>query len=228
LVHLLENIVWHTLSGPQSHFASGAGRSRRYAPGFSPILGFQDPREPDFAGLEPYCEPGEQFYTDGITTPPPAGWTLLAEKSMHKMLWEGAMPEHDLAPDAVPLDASHAEPALELATLTRPGPFGIRTIELGEYFGYFEDGRLVAMAGERMGAGSLREISGVCTHPSAQGRGYARRLMSKLILREMQRGEAPFLHVMTDNPGALGLYERMGFRIRHTSVVRVMEYRPVP
>lgn len=228
MIHLLENIVWHTLSGPQAHFASGAGRSRRYAPGFSPIVGFEDPAEPDFAALEPYCEPGEQFYTDGVTTPPPPGWTLVGEKSMHKMLWEGAMPERDLAPDAIPFDSRHAAPALELATLTRPGPFGIRTIELGEYFGYFHDGRLVAMAGERMCAGTLREVSGVCTHPDAQGRGYARRLMSKLILRQMQRGETPFLHVMTDNPGALGLYQRMGFRIRHTSVVRVMEYRPIP
>ena len=31
-----------------------------------------------------------------------------------------------------------------------------------------------------MAATGLREISGVCTHPDYQGRGYARRLMTKL------------------------------------------------
>ncbi len=226
MIGLLDNITWHALSGPQARFASGTGASRRYAPGFSPILGFEDPASPDFAALEPYCEAGEQFYSDGVTGGAPRGWTLLAEKTMHKMLWEGGTPEEDPAPDATPLDARHATQALELATLTRPGPFGPRTIELGEYFGYFEGDRLVAMAGERMHAATLREISGVCTQPDAQGRGYARRLMSKLVLRQRRRGETPFLHVMTDNDGALGLYERMGFVVRRTSVVRVWEHVP--
>jgi predicted GNAT family acetyltransferase len=122
----------------------------------------------------------------------------------------------------MPLGAEHAAQALQLAELTRPGPFGLRTIELGEYFGYFEDKRLIAMAGERMHADSLREISGVCTHPDYQGRGLARRLMLKLIRREMLRNETPFLHVMSENVGAWQLYERMGFRKYREVVVRVV------
>jgi predicted GNAT family acetyltransferase len=78
------------------------------------------------------------------------------------------------------------------------------------------------MAGERMRAGALREISGVCTHPDFQGRGLARRLMTKLVWREMQRGETSCLHVMRDNRKAAGLYERMGFRLHRESVVRVI------
>jgi predicted GNAT family acetyltransferase len=78
------------------------------------------------------------------------------------------------------------------------------------------------MAGERMCAGALREISGVCTHPDFQGRGFARRLMTKLIRRQMRRGEVPFLHVMRSNAAAHGLYERMGFRDYRESVVRVV------
>jgi predicted GNAT family acetyltransferase len=95
-------------------------------------------------------------------------------------------------------------------------------MELGEYFGCFEGDRLVAMAGERMAAGTLREISGVCTHPDVQGRGYARHLMIKLVRRQMQRDETPFLHVMRDNAGARRLYARMGFRDYRESVVRVV------
>jgi len=220
--HLLDNITWHTLTGDHARFATGAGAARRYAAGFSPILGFEDPDRPDFPALIPYSLPGEQFYTDGWSGPTPTGWRIEAETTMFKMVWEGSLPDHDDAPDAVPLTFEHALQAVDLATLTRPGPFGPRTIELGEYFGYFEEGCLVAMAGERMCAASLHEISGVCTHPDARGRGLAQRLMRKLILRQLQRGKTPFLHVMRENAGARSLYQRMGFRNYSGSVVRIV------
>ena len=78
------------------------------------------------------------------------------------------------------------------------------------------------MAGERSYAGTLREISGVCTHPDFQGRGLAKRLMLKLIRREMLRNETPFLHVMTDNTGERQTHERMGFCYDKETVVRVI------
>ena len=221
MTQLLDNITWHTLRGPHARFASGTDTARRYAPGFSPIVGFADPARPDFAALASYCAPGEHFYCDGWSGAPPPGWRVDAETTMFKMIWNRAMPADDV-PDAVPLAADHAAHALELANLTRPGPFGPRTIELGEYFGCFENGRLIAMAGERMHAGTLREVSGVCTHPDRQGRGLARRLVHKLIRRQMARGETPFLHVMRDNTSAFRLYEAMGFRVYREAVVRVV------
>ncbi|MEO5669638.1 MAG: GNAT family N-acetyltransferase [Ramlibacter sp.] len=219
---LLDNIMWHALTGPHAVFASGAGNARRYAQGFSPILGFADPERPDFGALAPFCEPGEHFYCDGWSGPPPAGWRIDVESTMFKMVWDQEMPADDEAPEAVRLGPDDAQQALELATLTRPGPFGPRTIELGDYFGCFEGRRLMAMAGERMHAGTLREISGVCTHPDFQGRGLARRLMRKLVRLQMGRGETPFLHVMQGNTGAHGLYARMGFRDYRETVVRVV------
>ena len=220
--HLLDNIAWHTLSGPHTNYAAGTNDARRYAPGFSPIVGFADTKSPNFDALVPYCKPDEHFYCDGWSGATPSGWRVEAETTMFKMVWEIPMPETDEAPEAVRLGPEHAPQALELATLTRPGPFGLRTMELGEYFGCFEGDRLVAMAGERMHAGKLREISGVCTHPDFQGRGLARRLMVELIRRQMQRDESPFLHVMRDNNSAHRLYERMGFRDYRESVIRVV------
>lgn len=222
---LLADIVWHALTGPQAQHAAGAGAARRYAAGFSPIVGFADRRHPDFASLEGFCGPSEHFYCDGWSGPAPAGWRIEAETTMFKMTWDldaGTEIEAEPAPGAVRLGPEHAARALELATLTRPGPFGPRTIELGDYFGFFDGPRLVAMAGERMFAGRLREVSGVCTHPDFQGRGLARRLMLKLVQRQLRRGETPFLHVMRDNGGAHALYARMGFRDRLESVVRVI------
>jgi GNAT superfamily N-acetyltransferase len=221
LNELLDNICWHTLSGPHARFAEGAGGARRYARGFSPIVGFANADQPDLDALAPYCEHSEHFYCDGWSGAAPAGWRVELESTMFKMLWDAPVPQEE-AIDAVPLAKEHAAQALELATLTRPGPFGARTIELGEYFGCFEGERLVAMAGERMHAASLREISGVCTHPEFQGRGLARRLMVLLIRRQMQRGETPFLHVMRDNANARRLYQRMGFRNYKESVVRII------
>jgi GNAT superfamily N-acetyltransferase len=222
MAHLLDNIFWNTLSGQHAHLSSGTDRARRYASGFSPIVGFPDPLQPDFAALAPFCEPGERFYCDAWSGPAPEGWRIEAESTMYRMVWDGVLPARDEAPDAIPLGPQHAAQALELALLTRPGPFGLRTIELGDYFGYFDDAKLVAMAGERMAAPGLREISGVCTHPDHQGRGYARRLMLKLIRRQLLRGETPFLHVMRANEAAHGLYLRMGFRDYLETVVRVV------
>jgi len=219
---LLDNITWFTLTGPHAVYASGAKHARRYAAGFSPIVGFADPARPDFAALEPYCEPDEHLYCPEWKGEAPAGWCIHLEKSLFRMVWEEAMPEADEFPDAIRLGPQHADQALELAQLTNPGPFGPRTIELGEYFGWFENGRLAAMAGERMYAGTLREVSGICTHPDFRGRGLASRLTLKLIRREMQRGETPFLHVMGDNPTARQLYWKMGFRDYCETTLRVI------
>jgi predicted GNAT family acetyltransferase len=138
-------------------------------------------------------------------------------------VWEGRAPEADPAPEAVRLGNAHAERMVALTDLTKPGPFGPRSAELGEYYGLFEGERLVAMAGERLGAGRSREVSAVCTHPDFQGRGLARRLMEKVIRIQLARGDMPFLHVMAQNARARGLYEHMGFRQRCEVALRAVK-----
>ena len=222
MTRMLDNIFWHALSGEQSLCAVGTAEARRFAPGFSPIIAFADHAHPRFDQLAPYCSSGEHLYCDGWSGPAPDGWHIEAETTMVKMVWTGVVPQTDDAPDARALGPEHLDRVLALTDLTRPGPFGPRTIGLGEYFGLFEGDRLVAMAGERAHAGALREVSGVCTHPEFQGRGLARRLMLKLIRRQLKRGETPCLHVMSDNAGARAMYRRMGFNEYRTSVVRVI------
>lgn len=221
-MNLLDNIFWNSLKGPQAEYAVGSGEVRRYAPGFSPIAGFEQAASPDFIALAHLCAPGEQIHCDGWSGPVPHGWNIDHEASMYRMVWDAPIPANDQAPDAVKLGPEHAQAALALAELTKPGPFAIRTIELGDYFGYFEGGRLIAMAGERLAVDGLREVSGVCTHPDYAGRGMARRLVAKLARLQLMRGETPFLHVMHDNVAAHGLYKRMGFRDHCLSPVRVI------
>ncbi len=223
--HLLENIIWKALTGPHMRFTVGTTKARRYATGFSPIAGFLTVDNPDFGALAPYCVPGEQLYCDGWSGPVPASWQIHAESTMVKMAWDAPLPIEDPTIGAVRLREEHADMALELAQRMQPGPFGRRTPELGDYFGYFSGARLVAMAGERFHAGSFREISGVCTDTEFQGRGLARRLMLKLVRRQLLRGEQPFLHVMSANAHARALYQRMGFRDVLETVVRVVSLR---
>lgn len=217
----LDNVFWHALTGSQATFASGQGGARRYAAGLSPIVGFADVARPDFDALRVVCVAGERFYSDGWSGAVPAGWQLELESTMFKMVWHGEPPGAGVA-DAVPLGPEHAVQAVALASLTRPGPFGPRTLELGDYLGVFDGDHLIAMAGERAFARPLREVSGICTHPDFQGQGLAQRLTAVLIRRQLARGETPFLHVMRDNLGARSMYRRMGFRDAGESVVRVI------
>ena len=220
--HLLDNITWHSLNGPHARFAAGRGAARRYASGYSAIVGFARPEQPDFAALAEICAVDEPLYCPEWTGDAPEGWCIRAQMPAFRMTWQAAMPGTDAFPQAVPLGPQHAAQALELAQLTNPGPFGIRTLELGDYFGWFDAGRLVAMVGERMSAGPYREVSGICTHPDFRGRGLARRLTLKLVRRQLQRGEIPFLHVMADNTAARRLYCDMGFGDYCETTLRVI------
>ena len=221
-LHPLENVFWLSLTGAQAHFAAGTGAARRYAPGFSPILGFAEPNDPDFAAIGPYCAPTERFYCAGWTGVVPRGWVIAIESSMHCMVWNGRAVPEESDSGTVILGPQDGAEAVELATLTRPGPFGPRTLELGTCIGIREGNRLVAMAGERAHVGHFREVSGVCTHPDVQGRGLARRLMHLVIARQLASGQVPFLHVMRDNVSAHDFYLRMGFVDRHEIAVRVI------
>lgn len=222
----LDNIFWRAFSGSQRHCSVGTDRVRRYAQGYSPIIAFADPDQANLAEIAPWCAAGERCYTDGWSGPPQPGWRIELEATMYRMIWAGTEPPRERAEDSRRLVADDASQALALAQLTRPGPFGPRTLELGEYYGCFGGARLLAMAGERLQAGDLREVSGVCTHPDGQGRGLARQLTAEVVRRELQRGQTPFLHVMCHNTVAHEFYLRFGFRDCAISPVRII-YRTI-
>jgi len=223
---ILDNIVWHSLAGPHIGFTSGTNAARRYVAGFSPIIGFADSTTPDFAALETCCESATHFYCGGWSGVAPPGWQIVDDAAGHQMLWDAPAPEMEAGFTAIRLGPQRVPQMLALAAAAELPLFGPRSIELGEYIGVYEESELVAMAGERMTAGSYREVSAVCTHPAFRGWGYARHLVAELVRRQLHRGETPFLHVMRDNATAISVYRRMGFRHHQELALRVVQRMP--
>lgn len=67
------------------------------------------------------------------------------------------------------------------------------------------------------------EVSAVCTHPDARGRGYARATMSVVMADILEREELPYLHSLADNYAAIRVYEGLGFRLRRSLHIAVLK-----
>lgn len=112
---------------------------------------------------------------------------------------------------------------LALAGLAQPGPFFAKTHLLGPFIGIRREGRLVAMAGERLSLDGFSEVSGVCTHPDHRGAGYAGALMRAVGQRILDRGDTVFLHARIGHAATIAFYETLGFQPRITPSYVVME-----
>jgi predicted GNAT family acetyltransferase len=112
---------------------------------------------------------------------------------------------------------------LALTQLTKPGPFLTKTIDFGDYFGFFSEGKLVSMAGSRLSPSPYTEVSAVCTHPNFLGQGISKKVMPFVLHAIQQRGKIPFLHLYPDNTPALRLYTSLGFVSRAMLRVYLLE-----
>jgi ribosomal protein S18 acetylase RimI-like enzyme len=226
-MHPLDNVIWQALSTRQTEFAESSEKASRFVPEVSPLAGL---REPTPEGYESLAEllPSEGTIALFLDTPyqDQCGWNLIAGAPLLQMVCEDGASLAKLlsASDAqlVELNAEHSAAMTELTALTKPGPFYKRTHDLGTFLGICRDGKLVAMAGERLKVPGYTEVSAVCTHPEHAGKGYARILMTEVMRRIRDRGETPFLHVRKDNERAIELYQRLGFSRRSLSHLAVL------
>jgi ribosomal protein S18 acetylase RimI-like enzyme len=218
---LLDNPGYAALCGPHARFAQVSGRVRRYQPDIAPFLGMPSPpSQQDWVDAADLVAPGSFVAVRLIGAELPAGWRKVDEFSLVQMVGE-RVAGVDL-PEAIPLGAGDVPEMLDLVAQTEPGPFLARTIELGNYLGIRSEGTLVAMAGERFRLDGWTEISAVCTRPDHRGRGLASGLIGALIAGIQLRSERVFLHVLSANTGAIGLYEELGFRVRQSAALTVV------
>ncbi|HDR8858789.1 TPA: GNAT family N-acetyltransferase [Burkholderia territorii] len=212
--HPLDNAVWHALTGEQHRFAVGDARARRFAPGLAPFAGMPDRSPAAFDALHGLIDahgPAALVTPDEIPTP--TGFSVIRRAVLHQMIWRGTLDRmHPL--EHVRLTAADVPEMLELIAATEPGPFGPRTVEFGGYIGVRRQGRLVAMAGQRLRVDGHAEISAVCVDAAFRGQGLAAGLIRSLIAAIRARAETPFLHVLTSNQGAIERYRALGFETR--------------
>jgi ribosomal protein S18 acetylase RimI-like enzyme len=217
-INVLDNPVWHALTGPHRMHALGRGAARHYPRDMAPFSAIAEPSATAYADLAADLPSHAEARLFRPTVEPlPDGWEELDRFAMLQMAAGGV----SRAPSAALSTLSMADvPAmLDLVAATKPGPFGPRTPLLGRYLGVWRGDRLVAMAGERLRVPGHVELSAICVHPEARGRGYATALTLHLMRRAFDRGEVPFLHVRPDNVGAVALYRRLGFATRRELVV---------
>ncbi len=209
----LDNPFWSSLRSLHRDIGRHAGDVSRYPAAYAPFLGVASAERATAADLDALVAPGESVYLLGVAPPPPPGWRLEAFRPLAQMICTAPLAVAE-GPEILPLGDAHRADVLALTALVYPHYFRARTMDMGGYFGIYQDGRLAAMIGERLGTGDCREMSAICTHPDFIGRGYAGRLTAMLANDTLARGALPFLHVSHENPRALRLYERLGFRHR--------------
>ena len=181
---MLKNFVWHSLEGMHKHLSLGKGLARRYQP------------------LVLLCENISAHNGE---------WSVETQTPVLQMILP-TMASSVHVDGLRPRTSSDVSDMLELTHLVLQGYFLKRSIEMGTFFGIFDQEKLVAMTGERMFPGSWREITAVCTHPDYEGRGLASRLIRHVAFRMTTAGLTPFLHTAVTNSRAIELYRRLGFK----------------
>ena len=222
MLHLLDRPILSALITRQAHLAEVNGPARRYPADFAPFADMEEFSPEGFAALRALMgrdQPAVMFTPEPVT--PSSGLEIVMAATGEQMEGLPAEVTGTLA-EIVPLTADDAPEMRALVELTRPGPFGPRTHELGDFFGIRTEGRLAAMTGERMAPGNYTEMTAVCVHPDFRGRGYAQALLAHVSRRIAARGEIPFLHVFSDNASAIALYKRQGMTIRRRLHVTVL------
>jgi GNAT superfamily N-acetyltransferase len=232
----LDNPAWWALTGPQQSFATGGTYTKRYQRGLLPFAACSGEGFEDMGELDPWLEKGEVFFLIGDLPALPAHWHLLKELPCVQMIlpgkavgdgigepksrqggpkveagpWEGTSRQGEPVVISRLMDADSQE-LFDLISKVQPGYYELDTYRLGAYYGIRQDGKLVAVAGERLRLDGFTEISAICTDADYTGLGYAQLLIDRLCQTNLTQGITPFLHVLQTNTRAIRLYEYLGF-----------------
>ena len=219
--HPLDRPAWSALKSCWASLAQGNEKALRLEPEHGPFGASADFSESSLAALAALIPPGGQIWTpEADEIPDIPGAIRLGSAGLAQMVASRLNPMTG-QDDILDLQESDSAEMRALAHLTQPGPFFALTHRLGQFVGIKREGKLVAMAGERMRMDGFCEVSGVCTLPECRGQGLAGALMSVVAARMLDRGETPFLHSYAKNSGAIALYERLGFAIRKPMTVTI-------
>ena len=210
----LDNPAWSSLSGAHRCLAEGNEHVLRYPADVSPFVGVRDWEHPEVwdAILDVFGH-GAEVSVSHAEPVLPEGWTpVFSNPGVQLVQTDRLVPRPE--PEAVELGAADSAEMLALVERTRPGPFHRRTHEMGRYVGIRREGRLIAMACERLHPAGWTEISAAAVDEQHRRQGLASRLVLDVAFHIQQRGDRALLHASAGNTAAIAGYEKLGFALR--------------
>lgn len=208
----LDNPVWFSLSETHKDMAIDLDNVKFYSPDHCPFGGFIKIGG-TAKSLDRYSALASNFFVVGDQPKFDTRLTLNKELVCNQMVLDHTV-EIDDDEEILELDTIHRADLLDLVNLVQPGYFKNKTPELGNYYGIYKEGQLVAVTGERMKMNGFTEVSAVVTRPGHTGRGLAKKLVAYTSNRIFLENKIPYLHVAEENTGAIKLYEKLGFVTR--------------
>jgi ribosomal protein S18 acetylase RimI-like enzyme len=197
-------------------FALVHGVARRFRPDIIPFAAVPEPSAEALLDLVPLLAPGEEVYVTseaGETIDLADGLAVVSTLPGLQMRFNATVPADEEDSKVVTLGSEDVEEMIDLKARAFPGFFGPRAAVLGRFFGIrdAENGRLIAMGGERLATDTDREISALCTDPAYVGQGHAARIVRAVLRHQARLGTGSILHVTAANERAISLYEHLGF-----------------
>lgn len=231
----LDHAPWSSLDGDHRHLGifDDSGRAAKYKKEVGLFGGLAEANAAGWDAAATITREGGIFgvFQAGVELPG-SGWEVLFNEYANQFV-AGTMRDEPVPADGaevVQLGEGNIDAMVELTALAQPGPFKAGTAQMGKYFGIIgfgpEEGRLLAMAGQRFHPAGYIEVSAVCTHPDAQRRGYGGALTRRVVDEIRASGREAILHTRHNNDNARRLYEAMGFEFRKPVDVVVARRHP--
>jgi predicted GNAT family acetyltransferase len=208
----LDNPVWFSLSETHQNFAVNYNHLKFYQPDYCPFGGFTTTQDLS-KQVEDYASLVDNFFVVG-NRPNLTNQALLKKELVCLQMIIKNRIEVERIENITTLTHEHSSTLFELVNAVQPGYFKNKTALLGNYYGIFKNGELIAVAGERMKMFDFIEVSAIVTHPQHTGKGYAKQLIAHTVNNIFIKNKTPYLHVLENNFTAIKLYEKLGFITR--------------
>ena len=193
----------------QNEYALNFGDTKFYQPEYAAFGSFSENCDPE--AIHEYAKKTSKFLMVGEEPILPSSVKLIKKLEGVQMIIKSTI-SIDSTEEIKLLNSTHLAELLELVTLVYPAYYRPKTFYLGDYYGIFKNNKLIAITGERMQMDDFIEISAVITHPDYTGRGYAKQLVTHTVNQIIAKNKTAYLHTESNNFGAIGLYNKLGFR----------------
>lgn len=213
LLKKLENPVWYSLNETHKRYTINYDGVKFYDPNICPFGAFFDATKTAKA-INEYAKLTSEFFLVSENETPlfNENQVTLEQKIEGCQMVLDNLVEPEITETIIPLNNDYINEIYNLVWLVMPGYYRKHTFDMGDYFGIFNNGKLVAISGQRMQTNDFIEVSAVVTHPDYTRRGLAKQLVAHTTKEIIKNGKHAILHTTKGNP-AIKLYEKLGYKL---------------